>query len=157
MATIFLGADHGGFALKEKVKAHLQTSGHNVEDLGAHELTPDDDYPDYAYPVAQKVGKGEGIGILFCRSGHGVDIVANRVKGVRAALCPNPEYARRARNDDDCNILVLAADLTDEKTAFETVDKFLTTPFAGDPRFARRIGKIKAIEEGKWPKSSPPS
>lgn len=152
-----MGADHGGFALKEKVKEHLVASGHAIHDLGASTLTPDDDYPDYAYPVAKSVAAGKGIGILLCRSGHGADIVANKVKGVRAALCPDQEYARHARNDDDCNILVLAADLTDEKTSLETVDVFLTTPFAGDPRFIRRIQKIQSIEEGTWPKSSPPS
>lgn len=157
MATIFIGSDHGGFQLKEKVKTHLSGTGHAVFDLGARALTPDDDYPDYAYPVAQKVGAGEGVGILLCRSGHGADIVANKLKGVRAALCPTPEYARHARKDDDCNVLVLAADFIDEKTTFEIVDTFLNTPFGGDERYTRRINKIKAIEDGQWPKSSPPS
>ena len=119
------------------------------DDLGAKELIPDDDYPDYALMVAQKVAENpdENRGILICGSGVGVDIVANKIKGVRSALCFDIKQAQASRNDDNTNVLSLSADFISEDLAKEIVKIWLETPFSGDDRHARRIEKIKKIEK----------
>jgi len=147
--TIFLGADHRGFRLKERLKEMLESDGYKVVDCGAHEYVGDDDYPDYAKPVAEQVAKApeDDRGILICGSGCGVDIVANKFKGVRAALVMSPDHAGRARHDDDANVLALAADFTDEAAAQSIVRVFLSTPFDQiEERYARRLRKIEEIE-----------
>ena len=144
--TIYLGADHGGFALKEKLKQILVGERYDVVDCGAMALVPDDDYPDYAKAVAVAVGKNPGEngdrGILICRSGVGMDIAANKFPGIRAALPMSPDHAYQARHDDDANVLVLAADFINEATAQKIVKTFLSTPFAKEERFRRRLEKI---------------
>lgn len=147
---IYLGADHGGFKLKEEIKKWLTEWHYDFEDLGAKELNPTDDYPDFAWPVAEKVGsEPEAFGILVCRSGQGVCIVANKAKGVRAVVAWNEQSAYSARNDDDANILCLASDYTDVQNVKKIVETFLTTRFSGEERFTRRINKIKDIDRGK--------
>ena len=144
---IYLGADHGGFKLKEEVKSWLESWGFDYEDMGAHKYVPDDDYPDYAWPVAVKVGSTQGAtGILICRSGQGECIVANKAKGARAALAWSEKTAHAARNDDDANILCLAADYTTIEDAKKIIHAFLFTPFAEEERFVRRINKAKKID-----------
>jgi ribose 5-phosphate isomerase B len=149
---IYLGADHRGFALKERIKAVLKEEAYTVEDLGAAALAPDDDYPDYARAVAEKVAENpaEGRGILVCGSGIGVDVVANKFHGVRAALALSPDHVYEGRHDDDVNVLALAADFTDADAALKAVKVFLSTPFdEKDARYARRLKKVSAIEEGQ--------
>src|ERR1041385_9116586 len=108
---IYLGADHGGFKLKEEIKNWLKEWNFGFEDMGADHYDPMDDYPDTAWPVAMKVGSEKGsLGILVCRSGQGECIVANKARGTRAALAWNEQSAHSARNDDDANILCLPAD-----------------------------------------------
>jgi ribose 5-phosphate isomerase B len=146
---IYLGADHGGFKLKEEVKHWLEGWGFEYEDMGAFNYTQDDDYPDYAWPVAMKVGiqDDEAMGILICRSGQGECIVANKAKGARAALAWNEETAHAARNDDDANILCLAADYTTVETAKKIIHMFLNTPFDdSQERFIRRVNKVRKID-----------
>jgi ribose 5-phosphate isomerase B len=144
---IYLGADHGGFKLKEEIKNWLKEWGHSFEDFGATKFDPEDDYPDFAWPVAVKVGHEKGaLGILICRSGQGECIVANKAKGARAALAWNEQTAHAARNDDDANILCLAADYTTLDTAKKIVQTFLTTPFGTEERFLRRVNKVKKID-----------
>ncbi len=147
---IYLGADHRGFALKESIKKMLTDEGYAVEDLGAPAMVPDDDYPDYAAAVAAKVAKGpaERRGIVACGSGFGVDVVANKFKGVRAALAMSPDHVYAGRHDDDVNVLALAAEYIAPEDALKMVHVFLSTPFdEKDARFARRLGKIGEIEE----------
>ncbi len=146
--TIYLGADHGGFALKERLKAALKTEAYDVVDLGAAAPTIDDDYPDYAAPVARKVAEAPDAarGIVICRSGFGVDIVANKFPGVRAGLAMSPDHAYQGRHDDDVNVLALAADFIDEVAAVKTAKVFLTTPFAKEEKYSRRLSKISQIE-----------
>lgn len=154
--TIYLGADHRGFALKEKIKEMLSEAAYDVRDLGATSPTPDDDYPDYAREVAQAVGKDLGVGgadtndgargILVCGSGFGVDIAANKFRGVRAALAMSPDHVYVGRHDDDVNVLALAADFIDEAMALKIVKTFLSTPFAGEERYRRRLEKISRME-----------
>lgn len=144
---IYLGADHGGFKLKEEIKNWLKDWGYSFEDFGADHFDPEDDYPDFAWPVAVKVGQEIGsLGILVCRSGQGECIVANKAKGARAALSWNEKTAHAARNDDDANILCLAADYTGLDLAKKIVETFLKTPFGKEERFRRRADKVKKID-----------
>jgi ribose 5-phosphate isomerase B len=144
---IYLGADHGGYPLKEKVSQWLFEWGYDFNDLGADHLDPKDDYTVYAQKVASLVGKEEGVkGILLCRSGVGVDVVANKFDGVRAGIGKNKEQVEAGRRDDDINILVLAADYTKEAEAKEMAKAFLETKFSGKARFEKRLDDIEKIE-----------
>lgn len=147
---IFIGADHRGFELKEKIAKWLFEAKYEFEDMGADHLDPNDDYTTYAQKVASMVGGPHSAeasrGILICGSGVGVDVVANKFDGVRASIGKNPEQVKAGRNDDDMNILVLAADFTKEEEAKKMVKTFLETKFAGVGRFKRRLGEIKKIE-----------
>ncbi len=142
---IALGSDHGGFALKEKVKAFLLGLGHEVVDAGT-DSQESVDYPDIALIVAEAVAKGRSDrGILLCKTGIGVSIAANKVPGVRAALCANAECAKLASEHNQANVLCLSG-LTGEKDVQEIIKTWLETPFGGD-RHARRIAKISEIEK----------
>mgnify|MGYP001564391724 CR=1 FL=1 len=140
---IFIATDHAGFALKQKIIEFLKKNGRLVNDLGPEKLDPVDDYSDFAFKLAQKVAsQPESFGILLCRSGIGMSIVANKVKGVRAALCLLEEQAQKAREHNDANVLVLAADFTKLTAMEKIIDKFLTTEFSQEERHVRRLKKI---------------
>lgn len=145
---IYLGADHRGYKLKEKLKDYLSALGRELEDMGAHKYDEDDDYPDFAKPVAEKVAKDpeNNHGILLCGSGIGMDIVANRYKGVRCALVSTVDLAAHARRNDNCNVLSLAADILEEKKMKKMVKTFLETEFSEEEKYVRRLGKIEEIE-----------
>ena len=145
---LYIGSDHRGYNLKEALKTYLKELNFNFEDLGALELTPDDDYPDYAVLIAKKVAEDpeKNRGILICGSGVGVDITANKFKGVRSALLFNVEQARMSRNDDNTNVLSFSADFIDENLAKEILKIWLETPFSFLERHSRRVEKIKKIE-----------
>jgi ribose 5-phosphate isomerase B len=144
---VFIGADHGGLKLKNEAVKWLKEWHFEVEDLGAHDFTSDDDYPDYAWPVAMKVANEPfTLGILICRSGQGVCMVANKAKGARAATAWNELSAFSARNDDDANIVCIPADHLTVDGAKLVIHTFLTTPFNSEPRFKRRADKIKKID-----------
>jgi ribose 5-phosphate isomerase B len=146
--TIYLGADHRGFSLKEQIKVWLQQQGQQVVDCGNTQLDPEDDYPQYAFAVAEQVADNiQGRGIVFCGSGVGVDIAANKVPGVRSAVGLSPTMVQAARRDDDINVLAIAADITDEKTTQQLVTSFLATPFRQEERYARRLTEISEREE----------
>lgn len=146
---IYIGADHRGFYLKETLKQALKTAGYEVIDLGNSEADVNDDYPDFAGAVAEKVaGTGSEVrGILICSSGIGVDITANKFPGVRSALPMSVEQIRAGRNDDDVNILSLASDFVTPEDALAIVRAFLGTPFDGEARRVRRLEKIAKIEK----------
>ena len=142
---IALGADHAGVALKEATKAHLAARGIEFEDFGT-ESTESVDYPDYAKAVGEAVASGRfDRGILFCGSGVGMAIAANKVRGVRAAPVFDEEAARLSREHNDANILSLGERVTPADQARRIVDAFLDTPFGGG-RHQRRVDKIRAIE-----------
>ncbi|OGE33090.1 ribose-5-phosphate isomerase [Candidatus Daviesbacteria bacterium RIFCSPHIGHO2_02_FULL_36_13] len=144
---IYLGSDHGGFEFKEGIKKYLSEKGIEVEDLGAHSLDPADDYPDFIIPVAQKVtGNPGSLGIVLGRSGNGEAIAANKVKGIRAALCLNEEMAKKAKEHNNANILSLTGDYMSVEEAKKVVQAFLDTPFSGDERHIRRLKKITELE-----------
>jgi ribose 5-phosphate isomerase B len=144
---IYVGSDHRGFSLKEKLTKWLFEHKYDFVDLGAHTLDPEDDYSKYASEVASLVGKdANSKGVLLCGSGVGVDIVANKFDGVRSSLGKTPKQVREGRNDDDMNILVLAADFTKLDEAIKMLREFLGTKFAGKNRFKRRLSDIEKIE-----------
>lgn len=146
--VIYLGADHGGFALKEQLKQWLSEWEVAFEDLGAAELVPTDDYPDFALAVAQKVAANPGsLGVLACRSGGGMTITANKVAGIRAVPVYAAKQAAHAKNDDHANIISLSGDWTTLEEAKATLQAFLETQPNQDERHVRRVAKITSYEE----------
>ncbi len=146
---IFIGADHRGFALKEKLKPWLQSLGHDVLDCGNTVLDPHDDYPDFTFKVADAVVANPGsLGIVMCGSGGGVVIAANKVSGIRAVLGDSVPDTKHNRDHNDVNVLSLTADFTNEEQSKELVKVFLDTPFAAEERMVRRLRKIEERETG---------
>ena len=144
---ISIGCDHGALALKNAVKAHLESQGHEVQDFGTNNLDSCD-YPDFAVPAAQAVAEGKcDRGIVLCTTGIGVSIAANKVRGIRCALLSDLMSARLTREHNDANMMALGAGVVGEKLALEIVDTFLATPFSQGPRHQRRIDKISALEK----------
>lgn len=142
---IALGSDHGGFRLKEAIKKDLVEKGYEVEDFGSTS-TDSCDYPDFAIPVAKKVASGEfDRGILICGTGIGIGIVANKIKGVRAALCHDTFSAQATRNHNDANVLTMGERVVGEGLALKIVETFLNSDFEAG-RHQRRIDKITALE-----------
>jgi len=143
---IFLAADHGGFALKEKLKAYLLGRGYGVRDLGAHSAERCD-YPVFAFALARQVARTKaGRGILICKSGIGNSIAANRVRGVRAALCYNVKAARLSREHNDSNVLVLGSLFVNEQLARRIAGIWLNTGFQAG-RHSRRLALIRKLEK----------
>ncbi len=144
---ILLASDHAGFELKGKIAAYIQSLGYEVTDMGPHEFNPEDDYPDYIKPLAQKICDipNAFFGFIFGGSGQGEAIAANHSTGVRAAVyygC-NMDIVRFAREHNNANILSMGAWFVSEEEAKAAVDLFLSTPFGNDERHIRRIQKIK--------------
>lgn len=141
---IAISSDHGGYQLKEAIKKHLSARGDEFKDFGTHSEEPCD-YPVYAKMTAKAVASGEcELGIVVCGTGIGVSIAANRVRGVRAALCTDARMAEVTRLHNDSNVLALGGRVLSEEEAFLVVDKFLDTKFSGEERHIRRI---KMLEE----------
>jgi ribose 5-phosphate isomerase B len=144
---VAVGADHAGFALKKALAAVLERQGCDVEDVGAFDDRPSD-YPDFARRVGEVVTFGGcERGILVCGSGVGASVAANKVPGIRAALCHDTFSARQGVEDDDMNVLCLGARVIGPALAVELVRVFLEARFSGAERHVRRVGKIRAIEE----------
>lgn len=138
-----LGCDHGGYALKEHLKAHLEQLGHTVLDCGTHS-TESCDYPDFGKAAAQAVADGRcERGIVICTTGIGISIAANKVHGVRCALCSEPLSAEMTRRHNDANVLALGAGMVGSNLAERIVEVFLSTDFEGG-RHARRVDKLEA-------------
>ncbi len=142
---IIIGSDHAGYELKEDIKRLLEKEERLVKDVGAYSPEPVD-YPDIAEIVAgEVVSSEEARGILVCGTGVGMAIAANKIPGIRAAVCTSVYVASMAREHNDANILSIGARVTDTRLAGEIVKTFLQTPFKGG-RHARRVDKIKALE-----------
>ena len=140
---IAIASDHGGFDLKEKVKAQLEKKGFEVKDFGCFDKSSCD-YPDFGKPAAEAVGSGEcEFGVLICTTGIGMSMVANKVKGVRAALCCDSVSASLTRLHNNANVLVLGAGIVGENLATGIVDTFFGTEFSNEERHQRRIDKIE--------------
>jgi RpiB/LacA/LacB family sugar-phosphate isomerase len=143
---IVVGADHAGFSLKEEIKRLVEVLGHEVTDVGTHSPDPVD-YPDFARGVAEKIASGEAErGILICGSGVGASIGANKVPGVRAAICHDSYSAHQGVEHDDMNVLCMGARVIGVEMAKELVRAFLGAHFTGEERHLRRLNKVLAIE-----------
>lgn len=147
---IATGADHGGYPLNLRIVAELRAAGHEVEDFGTHDGARGDDYPDYARRVGEAVRDGRAdIGIVICGSGVGASVAANKLRGVRAALCSDTYSAHQSREHDDCNVLCLGARVTGEEVASEIVRAFVGARFTGEERHLRRLAKVLDIERAE--------
>ena len=146
---IYIGADHNGYYLKEKIADYLQKRGYDVIDEGDEKLNPEDDFTVFASRVvnAMKADEDESIGVLICGSGQGMAIAANRHKGVRAILGYSKRAALEGRNDEDANVLALPSEILDDddKSWKDILDSFLTTPFAGAARYKRRNRQLDEL------------
>ncbi|MBI4224796.1 MAG: RpiB/LacA/LacB family sugar-phosphate isomerase [Candidatus Sungbacteria bacterium] len=153
---IYLASDHRGFQLKEAIKRFLTERGVLFEDCGAVAYAEGDDYVDFAVVAAKKIQEDlsraneASRGIFLCGSGHGVDMVANKFRGIRAALCWNVQVAKQSREHEDTNVLVLPADWLDDAAAEEIMTMWLGTEFSGEERHVRRLEKIEELEKRKF-------
>ncbi len=144
---VYIGADHAGFDLKERLKPYLKKSKRKVIDCGNKKLNKNDDYPIFASRVGRKVSKDKNsFGVLICGSGQGVCIAANKIKGIRAALAEHVQDAVSARKEDNCNIICLQGRFTSFDKAKNIVKAFLKTDFKEEKRYKRRVNEIKRIE-----------
>lgn len=146
MKKIYIGSDHGGFRLKEQLKKYFDQKHLSYVDVGPSRYTPTDDYPDVSRRLAMAVAKNRGLGILICRNGIGVSIVANKIKGIRAVSTTEASIAKTARADDDTNVLCLGQDFTSLAQAKKVITIWLKTPFSGSARHRRRLRKVAALE-----------
>jgi len=147
---IAIGADHGGYPLNEKVIEELTRVGHQITDFGTHDGSIPDDYPDYAKLVGEAVQNGVAeIGILICGSGVGAAVAANKLYGIRAALCGDTYSAHQSREHDDCNVLCLGARVVGVELALEIMRAFVAARFTGEERHRRRLAKVQALETNR--------
>jgi len=145
-----LAADHGGFALKVQVAESLRGSGYEVVDLGAYQLNPGDDYPDFIIPLARAVAAGDvERGVALCGSGVGASIAANKVPGVRAGLIHDVFSAHQGVEDDDMNVFCLGGKVIGPALAWELIETFLAAHFSGALRHRRRLAKVQELESQK--------
>lgn len=140
---IAIGSDHGGFDLKETIRKHLQEQGFEVKDYGCYDKNSCD-YPVYGRAVAEAVAGGEcERGIVVCTTGIGISITANKVKGIRCALCADTLTAKMTREHNDANVLALGGGIVGPNLGISIVDTFLNTAFSGEEKHSRRIGMIE--------------
>lgn len=145
---LYIGADHGGWNLKETIKKWLKQKKVKFEDVGAKVLVQDDDYPDFALALAKKVARGKNnLGILIGRSGIEMSFTADKIKGVRVALCSHIGQTITARAHNNCNVLAFGADFIEEEAALKIVDMFLKAEFSGEERYLRRLRKVEKAEK----------
>jgi ribose 5-phosphate isomerase B len=145
---VYLGSDHAGFELKQRIVEHLQTLEHEPVDCGPHAYDAEDDYPPYVLLAATRAAADPGsVGIVLGGSGNGEAIAANKVTGIRCALAFSEDTARLAREHNNANCLSLGARMYDESTALRFVELFLATPFSDEPRHVRRIAQLTGYEE----------
>ena len=149
---LYLGADHRGYKLKEELKMFLVKKKVSFLDMGNSHFNPDDDYTDIGYEVAKKVAEDSDSngGILICGSGIGICIAANKVDGIRAGLASVPRIAKKGKEDDNMNVLCLAADNTFLIQAKKIVSAWLSAKFKPESRYVRRIKEIEEIERKKF-------
>ena len=143
---VAIGSDHAGWTMKQELSASIRDAGHELRDLGTH--GPDSvDYPDFARAVAEAVSRGDAErGVLLCGSGVGVGVVANKVPGVRAAICHDTYSAHQGVEHDALNVLCLGARVVGSELAREIVLRFLEARFTDEPRHRRRLDKLLAVE-----------
>ena len=144
---ISVAADHNGYELKNEISEILKRAGHDVIDIGPHSLDPLDDYPDYAKPLAESVSSGEtNRGIMVCGSGVGASVAANKVKGVRAAVCHDIYSAHQGVEHDNMNVLCLGSRIVGTEVVRELVSAFISATYTNEERHARRLNKVIEME-----------
>ena len=144
---VAIGADHGGYPLKEELKGYIESLGHEVVDVGARELDPADDFPDFTKAVAESVTSDEvRRGVMICGSGVGASVAANKVKGIRASVCHDTYSAHQGVEHDDMNVLCMGARIIGIELAREVASAFLSAEFAPEERFQRRLDKVLEME-----------
>ena len=149
---VAVGADHAGFELKGEIVKWLESEGHQVDDTGAHEFDPDDDYPDFAVAVAGSIRSGQSErGIVICGSGVGACITANKVKGIRACLCHDTYSARQGVEHDDMNVVCIGGRVIGIELTKVVLEAFLNARFLPEPRFQRRLDKLNKVERNGLP------
>jgi ribose 5-phosphate isomerase B len=155
---VYLGSDHAGYELKQRLAEHLTAAGHEVVDCGPHVFDAEDDYPPFVLLAATRVAADPGsAGIVIGGSGNGEAIAANKVRGIRAGLAFSDDTARLTREHNDANVLSLGARMYDEETALRFADIFLSTSFSGDERHVRRIAQLGGYEaSGELPPGPAP-
>ncbi len=145
--NVGIAADHGGFALKERLVKSLRKEGYEVVDFGAPTFVPGDDYPDFVLPLARAIAGGHvARGVAICASGVGVCIAANKIRGVRAALCADHYSAHQGVEDDAMNVLCLGARVVGPSVAWDLVQTFLAARFSEAERHRRRLAKLAEAE-----------
>jgi len=150
-----IATDHGGFGLKEEMVAQLRAAGHEVVDLGAYSLDPNDDYPDVVIPLAQAVVTGKvDRGVAICGSGVGASVCANKVPGIHAALIHDHFSARQGVEDDHLNILCMGGRTVGPAVAWDLIQTFLAAEFSQAARHLRRLSKVDSLETGMYAKSA---
>lgn len=148
MNKIGIAADHAGFSQKQQIIKQLQAAGYEVKDYGAHQIEPDDDYPDIILPLARAISQGEvERGVAVCGSGVGVSIAANKIAGVRAALITESYSAHQGVEHDDMNLMCLGGRVIGPMLVWELIQVFLKARFSGEERFQRRLNKVLALEK----------
>jgi len=147
MIKLYIGSDHAGLDMKEKIKSYLKKKNIELEDIGAITFDKNDDYPDYAFKLGEKVAKDKkSRGIIICGSGQGVGMAANKVKGVRAAIAYDIYSAKMSRLDNDSNVLALNGRRFSFEKTKKIVNTWLSTSFSGEKRHERRIREISNYE-----------
>jgi ribose 5-phosphate isomerase B len=147
MMRVGIAADHGGFILKVEVAQTLRGWGYEVVDFGAHQLNPEDDYPDFIIPLARAIAAGQvERGVALCGSGVGASIAANKVPGARAGLIHDVFSAHQGVEDDDMNVFCLGGNVIGAALALELIKTFLTAQFSGALRHRRRLAKVRVLE-----------
>ncbi len=145
---VYLGSDHAGYELKQRIVEHLSTLGHEPVDCGPHAYDAEDDYPPFVLLAATRTAADpDSVGIVLGGSGNGEAIAANKVSGIRCALAFSDDTARLSREHNNANCLSLGARMYDEQTALRFVELFLATPFSDEPRHVRRIAQLTGYEE----------
>jgi RpiB/LacA/LacB family sugar-phosphate isomerase len=144
---VVIASDHAGFELKETLRPYIESLGHDVIDAGPSSYQPGDDYPDFAEALAMAVKNHQADrGVLMCGSGVGASVVANKITGVRAAVCHDTYSAHQGVEHDDMNVLVMGSRVVGVELARELVRSFLLANFSGEERHVRRLAKVRAIE-----------
>lgn len=146
MKAIYIGSDHAGFHLKEKIRKWLEHKHVPYIDVGNKKLDPKDDYPDFAVALARKVVADKSLGILVCGSAQGMCIAANKIKGARAVIPYSLKETRLSKEHNNANIICLSGWFTHLHQAKRMIEVFLTTPFSQESRHVRRLGKIRRLE-----------
>ena len=147
---VAVGADHAGFDLKVQLVPWLESSGHEVVDVGAHTLDPADDFPDFAAAVAHSINDGVAErGVMVCGSGVGASIATNKVSGIRACLCHDTYTARQGVEHNNMNVICLGGRVIGIETAKDVVAAFLGADYTPEARFQRRIDKVSEIEQSR--------